>query len=310
MISAKIIADSISEYGDRITTFELEYPRFIHGELMTHRLFSRNAASSRAIPINKMMDQVLTAPAMPVEWGLNKSGMQAEEKHKSTSTCEWAWKQAAERAVVSARELQGLGLHKQIVNRVLEPFQLMKTIVTATEFDNFWWLRCHPAAQPEIHVLADKMYELYTQNEPNILKPGEWHVPYVSVEWCAGGSGIIYGREGLTSLTLEEAQKISASCCAQVSYRLLDWSLTKAVKIFDMLVTMTPVHASPFEHIATPMHFISVYRMLDRDMGQDGEVWERGITHLGKSGYFWSGNLKGFIQYRQLLDNNTCWKYS
>jgi thymidylate synthase ThyX len=84
MISAKIIADSISEseYGDRITTFELEYPRFIHGELMTHRLFSRNAASSRAIPINKMMDQVLTAPAMPVEWGLNKSGMQAEEMLK------------------------------------------------------------------------------------------------------------------------------------------------------------------------------------------------------------------------------------
>jgi thymidylate synthase ThyX len=305
MITAKVIADSITKDGERITTFELEYPRFIHGELMTHRLFSRNAASSRAIPINKMMDQVLTAPAMPVEWGLNKSGMQAEEKHKSTSTCEWAWKQAAERAVVSARELQGLGLHKQIVNRVLEPFQLMKTIVTATEYDNFFWLRRDPDAQPEIHTLADKMYGAYTQNEPNLLKPGEWHLPYVSVEWCPAGSGITYGREGLESLTLEEAKMVSASCCAQVSYRLLDDSLEKAVKIYDMLVTMTPVHASPFEHIATPM-----------EVPENLESWEwawedvSGITHVDKVGNYWSGNLKGWIQYRHLLDNNACWDYN
>lgn len=305
MITAKIIADSITKDGERITTFELEYPRFIHGELMTHRLFSRNAASSRAIPIDKMINQVEDTPAMPVEWGLNQAGMQAGEVHKSPATCEWAWKQGVKRAVETAREHQALGLHKQIVNRWLEVAQVMKTIVTATEFDNFFWLRCHPAAQPEIHVLADKMYELYTQNEPNILKPGEWHVPYVSVEWCAGGSGIIYGREGLTSLTLEEAQKISASCCAQVSYRLLDWSLTKAVKIFDMLVTMTPVHASPFEHIATPL-----------EVPENLESWEwdwedvAGITHVDKVGNYWSGNLKGWIQYRQLLDNNTCWEYS
>ena len=295
MIKASIIADS-EHYltKQRLTTFELEYPRFIHSELMTHRLFSRNAASSRAIPIETMMKQVLENPAMPVQWGLNQSGMQAGEDHKHPATCVWAWRQAAERAVVSARELQALGLHKQIVNRVLEPFQMMKTIVTATEYDNFFWLRCHEDAQPEIKFLAELMYENYTTNEAIVtLEPGQWHVPYYKFG---------YWIEGLDE-TLEEAQKISASCCAQVSYRKLDESLEKALKVYDRLVSMEPVHASPLEHIATPMkkpHF------------DEEDCWyiEKGATHQDESGNVWSGNLKGFIQYRQLIDNNACWGYN
>lgn len=301
MISAKIIADSISEDEDRITTFELEYPRFIHSELMTHRVFSRNAASSRAIPIDKMMEQVLTAPAMPVEWGLNQAGMQAGENHKYPTTCEISWGNAAERAVISARELQSLGLHKQIVNRVLEPFQMMKTIVTATEFDNFFWLRCHEDAQPEIHVLADKMYELYKDSVPNLLQPGEWHLPYIDLIRSPHGLAMYYLKGNPNAINLEEAQKVSSSCCAQVSYRRLDDSLDKALKIYDQLVTMTPVHASPFEHIATPME--------ETEHPLEALMEVLGVTHLDSNLKLWSGNFKGWIQYRQLIKGNVCNNY-
>jgi thymidylate synthase ThyX len=304
MISVEIVADSISESGDRITTFSLEYPRFIHSEVMTHRLFGRNAASSRAIPINKMMDQVLMAPAMPVEWGLNQAGMQAKEVHALPSTCEMAWQDCAERAVKSARQLQELGLHKQLVNRVLEPFQMMKTIVTATEFDNFFWLRCHEDAQPEIRVLADKMYGLYEESNPRVLAPGEWHVPYVEYMQEEGW----YIAQG-QRVTLEEAKKVSSSCCAQVSYRKLDDSLDKALMIYGRLVNTTPVHASPFEHIATPMETPNL-RNSSYGYDLDAHDAEVGVTHFDSNGSFWSGNLKGWVQYRQLIDNNACWEYN
>lgn len=301
-IKATIIADSISEDDIRITTYELEYPRFIHAELMTHRLFSRNAASSRAIPIEKMMEQVVNNPAMPVQWGLNQAGMQAKGVHNDTLTCEWAWKKAAASAVNEAQKLQALGLHKQIVNRVLEPFQMMKTIVTATEFNNFFWLRCHTDAQPEIHMLADLMYGKYVINKPQLLVSGQWHLPYVSFD-----SGTYYLEDTKEILTLEEAQKVSASCCAQVSYRKLDDSLDKAIKIYDQLVSMSPVHASPFEHQATPMEYpneLDGYSVANYIGG-----CMKGATHTDINGSNWSGNLKGWIQYRQLIDNNTCWNY-
>lgn len=311
MITVKIIADSISLSKDRITTFELEYPRMIHSEVMTHRLFSRNAASSRAIPVDTMIDQVLTSPAMPVEWGLNQSGMQAKGVHNSPATCIWAWQRAAARAVESARELQGLGLHKQLVNRGLEAYQMMKTIVTATEFDNFFWLRCHEAAQPEIRVLADKMYELYHINEPQQLRLGEWHVPYVGTR--RDFSGILLYTTSADEmpmseedwLTLEQAQQISSSCCAQVSYRKLDDSLDKAIFVYDKLVNDEPVHASPFEHVATPM-LVPVHDV----EWANPNTWQEGITHVDRNNKYWSGNLKGWVQYRQLLDNNTCWEYT
>lgn len=293
MIKATIVADSINHKENRITTFELEYPRFIHSELLTHRMFSRNAASSRAIPINKMMEQVEANPATPVEWGLNKAGMQAEAVHSDTDKCLAVWQQAAIDAVNSAAALKALGLHKQIVNRVLEPFQWMKTIVTATEFDNFFWLRCHPDAQPEIRVLAELMLKEYTKNMPKLLNYNEWHLPYISVH-NAKYYSVDENQRTKGELTLEEAKKVSSSCCAQVSYRKLDDSLEKATKIYDQLVTMVPVHASPFEHIATPI--------------QNQNQIE--VTHRDIKGHLWSGNLKGWAQYRQSIDGHTCNKYT
>jgi hypothetical protein len=298
-ISAKVIADSISANGDRITTYELEYPRFIHSELMTHRAFSRNAASSRAIPIGKMLDMVENNPAMPSVWGLNQPGMQAGEVHNFTPTCHVVWKQSARAAVKQARALQNIGLHKQIVNRVVEPFAWMKVVVTATEYDNWFWLRSHKDAQPEIRILSDMMYTEYNNSAPMQLKHGEWHLPYVTTVQSETG---IHYRAGEDTLTLKGALKVSASCCAQVSYRLTDNSLEKAIKIYDQLVEMTPVHASPFEHQATPMEYPTIE--------EQGTFHEPGTTHYDLDGNAWSGNFKSWTQNRQLIPGNTCWEYN
>jgi len=298
MITAKIVADSISRAGDRITTFELVYPRFIHSEFMTHRLFSRNAASSRAIPIDKIMAMIENEPAMPFEWGKNQAGMQAKEvcKGNEIATCEWVWKKAAQSAVHHAKQLQAIGLHKQIVNRVMEPFVHMKTIVTATEWDNWWWLRNHEAAAPEIHELAKVMLQTYNRNEPYKLNDLCWHMPYYLNGYWHPDS----------QLTLKEALKISGSCCAQVSFfRPEDDGLEKAERIYDRLVTSVPVHASPFEHQAKPMEEGPL-----EDMHVRGDIWPEGITHCGPNAEeFWSGNFKGWIQHRQLIPNNVCWDY-
>ena len=151
MIKAKVITDSISTHtGQRITTFELEYNRYIHCELMTHRVFSRNSSSSRAIPIQTMINHVKDTTAMPTHWGKNQSGMQAktevEDSVKQTAT--QIWLQARDDAISHAQRLAANGLHKQIVNRILEPFQMMKVVVTATSFDNWFSLTLHPDAQP------------------------------------------------------------------------------------------------------------------------------------------------------------------
>jgi len=239
-----------------IITFELEYPRFIHSELMTHRVFSRNAASSRAIPIAKMMEQVENIPAMPVYWGLDKPGMQAKNEHNDVELCEFTWRVAANRAVESAKLLQALGLHKQVVNRVLEPFQMMKTIVTSTEWDNFYELRTHEDAQPEFRALAILMKEAQDNSEAFHLEHGEWHVPYVERYRCPEYENLVYhlDDEDLTDLEVHQALKVSASCCAQVSYRVLDDTLEKAEKIYRRLIDAKPIHASPFEHQASPAH--------------------------------------------------------
>lgn len=300
MISAKIIAHSKSALtGKEIVTFELVYPRFIHGELMTHRMFSRNAMSSRAVPVEKMIEQVWNDPAVPVHWGKNQSGMQAKEVLDNTDKsysgncthqecAEYHWTNAAEDAVEQAKGLNLHNVHKQIVNRILEPFQWMKTVVTATEWENFFWLRNHEDAQPEIKRLAEVMLKALQESEAIELEPGDWHVPY------AGFSG--YWFKGSLGISLEEALTISSSCCAQVSYRLLDDSLEKARMIYKRLVESEPVHASPFEHQASPMEYTS---FCDIENG-----WEEGVTHMDKEGSMWSGNFKGWIQHRQLIPNN------
>lgn len=302
-ISAKIIAHSIAPNGQMIVTWELEYQRFIHGEFMTHRLFSRNAASSRAIPVTTIINQVRNDPAMPIHWGENQAGMQAKNvlSDALTHSAKYLWKKAANFAADIAEGLTKIGLHKQATNRILEPFQTMKTVMTATCMDNFFWLRNHEDAQPEIKELARLMWEALQASEPVPLKPGMWHVPYF-------GDGYWFECQDTHPFhmgPLEEALAISSSCCAQVSYRKLDDTLEKAQMVYKRLVDSEPVHASPFEHQATP---IMVPDMYCEDC-QMQSVWEDGVTHVDKNKKFWSGNFVGWIQHRQLIPNNVCNKY-
>lgn len=239
MIIAKILKDSITENGSRVTTFELEYPRYILSELNTHRVFSRNTASSRAIPLDKMIESILNTNNIPM-WTYNKVGMQGEaiQDIDLLKQCNSVWFSARLQAIKHARELHALGVHKQNFNRLLEPFQTVKTILTATEFDNFFKLRCHKDAMPEIRVLAELMrYEL-GKSEPDLLKAGEWHLPYIEYD-C--------------DLPLETQKRISVSCCAQVSYRKLDTSIDKALQIYDRLVNGEIIHGSAFEHVCRPL---------------------------------------------------------
>jgi hypothetical protein len=165
---------------------------------------------------------------------------------------------------------------------------MIKVVCTATEFDNFFWLRNHPDAQPEIHELAKVMWEEYNNSNIQNLDANEWHVPYY-----ADGKWSFDSED-----TLEDALAISSSCCAQVSYRRLDDSLEKARDIFQRLVESKPVHASPFEHQATPLTY-----------GMAGDVQVKGTTGFDNKGNAWSGNFRQWIQHRQLIEDHTCWQY-
>lgn len=319
-IAATIIAHSKSAVdGKEIITYELEYHRYIHSELMTHRTFSRNAASSRAIPVSKMIDLVRTSPATPIHWGKNQAGMQASEECNNDVSMDWdyyndepvhgtpedAWTEASSHAMYKAECFNEAGYHKQITNRLLEPFQMIKVVVTATEWDNFFWLRFHKAAQPEIQELARCMLVAKKRSVAEVLQVGEWHTPYVD-HW-RDEDGLKYVLEDENGqgffCNVQDALKVSASCSAQVSYRKTDDSLEKADKVWQMLTTDERVHSSPTEHQATPI------KEMDNSCGMDLDAWSipEGVTHVDiKHGSLWSNNFCGWIQHRALIANNKC----
>lgn len=296
-ITVTIIQDSISPNGKRIITYELEYHRYIHAEFMTHRLFSRNAASSRAIPIKTMHENILKNPATPIVWQKNQAGMQSSvnlegSELKKAMDC---WKAAVEDSLFNSEALLEAGLHKQWANRGTEAYQMMKTVMTTTEDDNWFELRDHEDAQPEIHELARCMLEAKEISKPFLLEYGEWHVPYVERSRDHLGGSVAYRDSTGCALSAESALMISASCCAQVSYRKSDDTFSKAQAIFDRLINSRPQHASPIEHQATPMQSDTAIFNFN-PIG-----WEKGITHVNRAGYFGSGNFYGWIQHRQLL---------
>ena len=277
-ISAKVIADSVTTSGERLTTFQLKYPRFIHAEFMTHRTFSRNASSSRAIPVKRQIEAILEDPAMPVHWGKNQRGMQADGEHSadvvikpeyhpqgeyagSTETgliCDGpvsAWHEALENAVAVARAFDEAGYHKQVVNRILEPFAHINVVVTASYYGNFFALRRHADAQPEIKVLADVMWEALSASDPAKLEPRDWHLPYVSDEDIYG----ILQRNAIPTAGIPIDPwtmmmiKVSVARCARVSYMTHDGArptVDADMALYDRLVGSVPLHASPAEHQA------------------------------------------------------------
>ena len=247
-IRADIVADSVAKGCPRITTFQLRYPRFIHSELMTHRTFSRNASSSRAIPLERLISDIQDDLAMPIHWGANEPGMQARQEvcSENKHDAQLAWRMGAEAAVRYARMMGRLGVHKQVVNRILEPYQHVNVVVTATgdALDHFFALRDHEDAQPEIQALARQMKQAMAISEPEHLEHDEWHLPYI--EWHEFVDD---------SLSLEDLKRVSAARCASVSYKTVDgkeMTAEKALKIYEKLAGSTPIHASPFEHIAKP----------------------------------------------------------
>jgi hypothetical protein len=303
LISAKVIADSISPEGVRMTTMEIEYPRFILAELNTHRMLSKNSASSRAIPVKAMHDFIRANPAMPVYWGKNQPGMKAKEEltGSESKNAVFIWNQAKEDALHWADALaHKLAVHKQIANRITEPWMTMKTVISGTEWTNFFHLRNHPDAQPEIKTLAETMTVAYTTHLPVQLKPGEWHLPYITTATYVPTGELQYFDENFNRLDVEDAKIISASCCAQVSYRKNDPTFEKAFRLWEQLIENDPVHASPIEHQATPMDIDSMCRF-------EPETWQPGVTHVSANSDLWSGNLRGWIQHRKLIRNEAVW---
>ena len=347
-ISAKIIADSKNEQGNRITTMMVTFPRFILAELNTHRMFSRNSASSRAIPFEKMVKSVQSDPFIPIAWQKDHKGMQGSEYFQSNSEinqCIQNWNNAKDSAIIQSKLLNNSsGVTKQLCNRLLEPFMCHTVLITATEFSNFFALRCpqywcntddsiHKSkkdwikhrkiesrridtldegqatvsffkgfsepttdewlflnkGQAEIHMmaLAEAMWDAMNESTPKVLKAGEWHIPF--------GDDIddLKVAEYLQSLnnnmfvyndnTVKQAKiEIATARCARVSYTVVGeedkpMNFANDIKLHDRLAESG--HFSPFEHPS---------RVMTQDEYNSNQ---------------WSGNFKGFVQYRKLLSN-------
>lgn len=280
MISSTLLLDSVNPAGCRLSTWILTYPRFFHSELMTHRVFSRNAASSRAIPVKKVIEEVKNNPAVPTFWGKNQSGMQASQELegslKELSQAEWL--KARDSAVQHAQKMLELGLHKQVANRILEPFMHMTIILTGTEFENFFSLRAHKDAQPEFQELAYNMLSMYDASEPNKLKEGEWHIPFsekldmerlMVMYHNKTGKHYLKEDDDMTEIRL----KISTARCARVSYLNFEGKDDYNADVELCNTLSSSGHWSPFEHCAQSL-----------------------------SDERWSGNFKGWKQYRKFFD--------
>lgn len=279
MIKAEIVAKSMGPNYSKLTTFVLTYPRFIHSEFMTHRVFSRNASSSRAIPVKKSIQMVIDNPVIPLAFTKNKAGMQGGaaldgEAHEAAVK---AWLEARDKAVEMANKLADLEIHKQYANRILEPFSHITVVVTATDWDNFFALRCHEAAQPEIHALADLMCDLYNSTEANFLEAGEWHLPFIDLK----------NPKDTEDGTLQHhiLIKRSVARCARVSYLNHDGTSTTVdqdLELYARLVGSAPIHASPAEHQAMAIGDHSIR----------------------------SGNFRGWIQYRKTLTHENVQEFT
>ena len=287
MIKAEIIKDSIGPNNSRITTFLLTYPRMIHSEFMTHRVFSRNASSSRAIPVKKQIEAVLENPVIPIAFTKNKAGMQGGDPldEIQTKLAIEVWNHALFHAVDKAKMLSDLGLHKQYANRILEPFSHITVVCTATDYANFFALRTHKDAQPEFQAVATLMWEKYSQNEPTKLEFGDWHLPFITDEEISKVKALLlfrdYQDEYMKELDL--LIKRSVARCARTSYNTHDGtenSIEKDLELYNRLVGGDLIHASPTEHQAMALKTLN-----------------------------YSGNFKGWLQYRKTLKNENILKF-
>ncbi len=280
----RILADSIAPSRKRLTTFCVTYPRIIHSEVLTHRMLTRSSASSRAIPTEKLIQRVLDDPFVPLYLGKNQKGMQAGEEldEASAGRVRDIWLGLRDQAVEHARRVLECGAHKQVVNRLIEPWMWITVIISATELDNFFGLRCHKDAEPHFQHIAGMMREARQVYVPREMPAGAWHLPLWGIDddWKqaralaeeaerAGGDEVGVGM-------IEIAKKVSVGRCARVSYLTHDGrrDLREDIALHDRLVVQQPLHASPAEHVA--------------------QALEEPERH---------GNFIGWKQYRKFLPN-------
>ena len=305
-ISAKVIKDSICAVsGKRALTILWRYPRFIHAEVMTHRVFSRNASSSRAIPVERMIADILNDTAMPIHWGANQRGMQAEQECNEQvdvgeyggdrteafnyiyASRENAWLNARNDAIRIAEGFHRAGYHKQVVNRLLEPFMHINVLVTATEWDNFLALRDHHAAEPHIQMLARATKKVIAESTPLVLLEGQWHLPFVEHADWERVRKENYAEHGVEYIPggdspLDTLIKISVARCARLSYNNFEGKVSTTAEdlaLYAKLVGEQPIHASPAEHQLTP------------------DPWARERSKWG--------NMRFYKQYRKTLPGET-----
>lgn len=288
-ITAKVIADSVLSTGSRLTTLQLRYPRCIHSEFMTHRVFSRNASSSRAIPVRRLIQDILDDPFVPLHWGKNQKGMQADSEHAQAvnwydhegdlvpQAREDAWLSGLEQAAALARAFDEAGYHKQLVNRLLEPFAHINVVVTSSKWENFFELRDHPDAEPHFRILAQEIRRARDASHPVLLSLGEWHLPYISADWPH---------------SVLDAVQCSVARCARVSYLTTEGkepSISEDLALYGRLVGSEPLHASPAEHQACA-------RVLSQSFVKDFDVSPLIADEV-------CGNFDhGWVQYRKILE--------
>lgn len=252
MYEARIERDSITQYGERVTTFVVTLPRIVLAELNTHKMISKSSASSRAIPVQKQIDRLNADPFHPVYWGKNQKGMQAERElsQHEINTATMIWDKAMRGNIDAAKELMDLGVHKQITNRVFECWMWHTVILTATDWSNFFHLRDHKAAQPEIAKAAGMMSELFRSNRPKLLGVDDWHMPFMDLD----GEDADLPRHIDTDTKIETAVTVSVGRSARVS--VLNHDGKRAIED-DIRLSATLYgagHMAPYEHVCRPMH--------------------------------------------------------
>lgn len=338
MYKAEILADSLSPQGHRLTTMKVTFPRIVLAEFNTHRMFSRNSASSRAIPFNKMVQMVEENPFIPIAWQKDHKGMQGSEYFTDKEDIlnrECLWKNASLNACGLAKNANKMKITKQLCNRLLEPFMWHTVIVTATEWENFFKLRCpqyeididdkitfkskkdvikyysdidftyfdwfaNNTSQADIHIqaIAELMWDAMNESTPKQLQAGEWHIPFgdnITIENLRS-----HKEEQLNEFNNLTKIKIATARCARISYETLGDNpkidYEADIKLHNILSKSG--HWSPFEHVAKAMDDEEYVRWVNGKL-EDGKFEIPNSTEKSDG---WCRNFRGFIQYRHLIE--------
>jgi hypothetical protein len=332
--AVRVLADSISPTGDRLTTILGTYPRKIHSEIMTHRILSKCSASSRAIPVEKMLANIENDPVVPIWWGKNEPGMQAWAEVEDKASAEAWWREGLSMMVAHARRGHALGLHKQIVNRVVEPGMWITVVMSGTTWTNFEGLRCHKDAEPHFQRFAGMTMEAIAKSVPEKIPEGAWHLPFIQPEDVFIACSFIERLYEEARRDKDEAQfkkdvdevlrRVSVGRCARVSYLTHDGKrdLAEDIRLHDRLIVQVPLHATPAEHVAMALDWPAWFKIQFENLARHSsktlnvqrmDVRKRLETSFGMSldelaveaalAQIQSGNFRGFRQYRKMKMN-------